>query len=1173
MANKLLLIFSLFSAVIMFSCKSVDHRNVTPGVVSCSLFELKSSYFLNWSGSIDCARKILQNSNDSQSVQTSHYVLGEYYYITGDPQKALAQFLNSVEGPDGNTALSSLSYIRNLNIPFNKLGNLYDISTSRISDDFAKYVIENEKKDWALIKNDMERFDEISSAMNILNKAVIVKNSHGLDILKLDIDKGLAADISYPSDSLNIFNYLSVDEGEYFVIYDFSVGNDSVLPIFFQTDSKTEIYLNGTLVSVQNEAGKNTYSIIRNGGKFKLTKGDHRIVAKISALNSESARLKIFLPDRKVRTNYRKTGTKGTALRYDTEKKNHSDFFETMISMNSAVISGNRFSTDDFIELFSKIIGTDNPVVWYSGADIFYRNNDIEKGDSLLKKTITSYPGTVEPVIKLMGMFSKSSRSEELAKMRKTILSEYENNIDFRLLVSDLFSADGQTVSDLKYCEETFKKFNDFFAVHIYYAFALEEYGDVQGSMKIRLNLLEKVPNYYPLLESILSSAEKTKDLKIQKKMITKMLKLDPDSLKLKIELAKVFLLLRDVKRSEKLFLKILKNNPDDTDALSGMGDIEIFRNNKRMAAEYYKKASILNPEDDLTYKKSAFFEEDDSSGFFQKFELSDNDLQSIYKMQVLSSTNPYEIFYDEGINKVINQKNIKSRFRMIIKINNASGVQKLRSFPVNGDVIFAKIIKSDGKISKDINVDKNGIYFRSLEAGDVIDLKYGTDEKSEYWLQGFNSSWLFGEEGVISRKSIVVFYLPEKIHGNFSTRGNVKKSSISFNNGTVDVFQSENVFVPPFENFMPFDRQLFIPGVEYSFIPSWDDFAKWQIKFINESSVISNEIAAISEKIGDSTLFKLPVIEILRDFVARKIGYSFDDSGIDTVKPDESDIVLKKMSGDYKDKALLLKVMLNSAGIKAQYSLVKSKDYGNLNKELPYMQFNHALVYIPIQDGIEEGFFVDPSADYDNYLGISALYEDAEAMIFDETTNGYNFTKIKGNSPDSVEVVINPDGISSAEYKGTQASSLRYKINNGEQIQKAVTDSLFFISSPEEIKTGQSILNDPLVIEFKSSDTIPMPVKALFNKLIEQEKRDYPVDLSMLPDSLSISVVSGIKSNLRNFELNDSFFSYSSEKFGSNGIRVLLKVKKKIIGPEEFAELKKTIISIIEFEDKLSVE
>ncbi len=1157
MKNKMVLYsVILFLMIAIVSCTVPDTENADRSVQKCSLTEMKEKYFTDWKGSLVCAYSLSKSSGDEKTVQTAEYILGEYYFLSGEHEKAFSHFRNSVKGPDGSVSTASLNYIRKLYLPFENIEEFALFSTKLIDDRFAKCLIAGEAREWAKITGNMDRYDELSLSMNILTHVSILTPGSG---------KGVAVVLRAPSDTLDPFNHVPEESGQYSFTYEFSLQQDAVLPLFFQTGLKTEITIDGTVVKPdEGVRRKDVFSVIRNGGTYKFTKGDHKIVITAGIYEETDPRIKVFLPDDTVRVSDSMTGAAGTVLKYEPQKDAPSLPFDEFVDINGSEPAGLKVDRDRFIQLFSKVIGSTNPSVLTSGAEIFFMNDDEEKGLSLLKKAVSAYPGLVRPAVALSERTNGSYDS-------------IPDGIDKSLLVSDILSSEGQTAAGLKHSGETFRKYSDIYAAGIYYSLALEEYGDIREALKIRAGLLEKFPGNYTLMESILALAEKMNDLDLRKDMIKRMLRLDPDNIKLKTDLAGTLLAKRNTKSAVRLFREILSVHPQDPGALSGMGDAEMLNGNKWTALEYYSRALITDPENDEIYKKVLYLENGDPSGFFGKYSITDKDAVSIYGTPVMSQANPYEILYDEGLHKVISQNAVISRFRMIMKITDETGCEKLKEIPLSGTLISAKVIRNGSAVNDNWALKDGNIVFKSLKAGDVIDLQYTLVERTASRYQGFGSSWLFGEEGVINRNSVLAFYMPEGVAGSFSVRGKVKDSSLNYNNGTVRIFRSENVFVPKFEKFMPYDSQKFIPGVEYSFVKSWTDIAKWQINFIKQGSVVSDGISAVAKRIYSSNLPGAAAVELLRDFVADRISYLFSDSGIYVFKPEPTDAVLKRMSGDCKDKALLLKVMLNASGIEADYALVRSKDLGPLNKDVPSMQFDHALVYIREQDGFPAGFFVDPSAENDRSPGIGTLHEGVEAFVLKDDTGGYDFRKVISSAKSFSEVTVNPAGTSSIRYSGTDASAMRYAVKSSGDVEKAVSVSLetFSGQSPEikNVRTAEIPETGEFVVEFSTGTVIPRPAGTLLEEIVKTEGRTYPVDLSVLPGHFRITVISGIKGGFENFTSDSKFLKYTCERYGRDGIAVSVEIKKDTILPEEFAELKKTVINIIEFENKLPVE
>lgn len=167
-------------------------------------------------------------------------------------------------------------------------------------------------------------------------------------------------------------------------------------------------------------------------------------------------------------------------------------------------------------------------------------------------------------------------------------------------------------------------------------------------------------------------------------------------------------------------------------------------------------------------------------------------------------------------------------------------------------------------------------------------------------------------------------------------------KSVIKEDYGQHFSFHTPTVFTAPSEFEMG--------GVRGNF-DSWQNFGKW-IYNLNEGrdSLSKEKVAEIQELVENerSTENK---IKILYDYLQNKTRYVSIQIGIGGWQPFDAKIIDKYSYGDCKGLSNYMKALLNAAGIKSYYTLIKAgvaKPY--FIPDFPFNQFNHAILCVPMQ-------------------------------------------------------------------------------------------------------------------------------------------------------------------------------------------------------------------------------
>ncbi|MBC8070203.1 MAG: DUF3857 domain-containing protein [Deltaproteobacteria bacterium] len=132
----------------------------------------------------------------------------------------------------------------------------------------------------------------------------------------------------------------------------------------------------------------------------------------------------------------------------------------------------------------------------------------------------------------------------------------------------------------------------------------------------------------------------------------------------------------------------------------------------------------------------------------------------------------------------------------------------------------------------------------------------------------------------------------------------------------------------------------------------TWDDVGRWYWGLVHEQLVVDDAIrkgvAGVLAELPAGADERAKVFAIYRHVVrnTRYVGLEF---GIHGFKPYRTTDVYSRRFGDCKDKASLLKVMLEEAGIDSNLVLVRTRDQGNVpGVPASLAVFNHAITYVP---------------------------------------------------------------------------------------------------------------------------------------------------------------------------------------------------------------------------------
>ncbi len=258
------------------------------------------------------------------------------------------------------------------------------------------------------------------------------------------------------------------------------------------------------------------------------------------------------------------------------------------------------------------------------------------------------------------------------------------------------------------------------------------------------------------------------------------------------------------------------------------------------------------------------------------------------------------------------------------------------------------------------------------LRPGDVVEIEYRTDDL----VQGFFGEYfddehdLAGVDPIDADRYVLITPAERTFHINVIGVDDLepKTSEVEGADGkrfVVRVFERRDVPRIETETAMPWAREV-IPRIQVSTFGDWDEFARWYWGMIREQHESSDELRRKVRELCAGKSTEQEKIRAIYDFVVTEIRYNDAwEFGIHGFKPYKASSIFSRRFGDCKDKATLIKVMLDEVGIEAHPVLIRGETTrGKDDLSLPLIgHFNHCIAWVKPTDG--EGFFVDGTAEY----------------------------------------------------------------------------------------------------------------------------------------------------------------------------------------------------------------
>jgi len=367
-------------------------------------------------------------------------------------------------------------------------------------------------------------------------------------------------------------------------------------------------------------------------------------------------------------------------------------------------------------------------------------------------------------------------------------------------------------------------------------------------------------------------------------------------------------------------------------------------------------------------------------------------------------------------------------------------------------EVLLAYSVNKAGERQESSSLQNNTVRFRRLDPGAIVVLQYVHYNPPGHFLPNhFAATWFFQAPRTQQEQSTWILVHAKDRRLRVAVHGNAKDESRDEGVLVVRTLSAEHV--PPLvdEPMMPPAEDL-LWHASVTTVDSWDEYARWERALLSEAYRSSPEIESLASRLVQGATTARDRLDKLFEFVARQIRYQQEyETTIAGVRPHEPPVVLERGYGDCKDKAVLLIRLAKSVGLLGELALLRTTDAGEIERDLPNQQFNHAIVYIPAQEGLAKGFFLDPTTDA---LDIGNLRDDdqgATALVLEPEGEGYRFVDIPYDDPaleytrhHIVVTIASPEKATAQDeivMRGNDASYIRRVARNSESASRMLQD------------------------------------------------------------------------------------------------------------------------------------
>jgi cellulose synthase operon protein C len=359
--------------------------------------------------------------------------------------------------------------------------------------------------------------------------------------------------------------------------------------------------------------------------------------------------------------------------------------------------------------------------------------------------------------------------------------------------------------------------------------------------------------------------------------------------------------------------------------------------------------------------------------------------------------------------------------------------------------VLKAYAETTDGRRQDASSVEKTSVRFRNLEVGSTVVLQFASyPRRTGALADDYFQDYGFGTLGRhIDRMRWVIVASKNKAM-QVDADARVKHTVTEASPWVVHQFVRDDVAAIPGEQSMVPIADL-VAHVVVTTVPTWDSYIRWEKAILDESFPADPAIDALAAKLTTGATTPRDKLAKLFAFVAEEVRYQQEyESILAGWQPHRSSVVLERKYGDCKDKATLLIALARAVSVKVNFVVLATHGLGHPTHSVVLPHFNHAIAYIPVQPGVEEPFFLDPTVDALDLWNLREDDQGSAGLVLDPTTGTWNWIDIPYQAPNFQDTrwkaeldVASPEKVtakSHIEYRGSTASSLRTALRNADQ-------------------------------------------------------------------------------------------------------------------------------------------
>lgn len=264
------------------------------------------------------------------------------------------------------------------------------------------------------------------------------------------------------------------------------------------------------------------------------------------------------------------------------------------------------------------------------------------------------------------------------------------------------------------------------------------------------------------------------------------------------------------------------------------------------------------------------------------------------------------------------------------------------------------------------------------------------------------------------------------------------------------------------------------VPYTVIGTLGDWNELGRFYAQLLKEPSVPGPDLRDLVQRLVKPEMDRKTKIRTIYDWVIENTRYVALEFGINAVKPYAVNSVLRRRFGDCKDKGTLLAAMLREAGIDARVAMVRTRDRGPIDLEIPtFAAFDHVIVNVP-----QDGLWLDGTVMHHGLGEIPPPDRNVPSLVVDTSNGGGGvLVTIPEMAPEEdwalrdETIVLNPEGEAQIDAevtaRGNQAAEERSLFRNSDRPYSVLGNRLQRVFPELEVQSAafeKTGLDDPEV-------------------------------------------------------------------------------------------------------------